>query len=245
LKNSAYQYPLKSEPNIKSERPKCVALVSGGPDSIGYAAIQQKKGYEIYPLTVDYGQKGLFEIEVARSICHELQFQPIIILMMNDLKKIWPRTQLTDETVLIEGTYSKTVVVPIRNIVMLSAACAYALSIGAKRVIYGAHISDIGSGEEPLYPDCTPEAAIALERVLDVAHFPVGKSKLEIWSPAREGWTKAVNISKAAALMGDVIFKTWSCYDMGPIHCGICESCQNRKAAFKSANIKDLTEYRN
>ena len=49
--------------------------------------------------------------------------------------------------------------------------------------------------------------------------------------------------------LGDKIFQTWSCYSDGinigerRIHCGICESCINRRKAFKNSNIRDKTEY--
>ena len=39
------------------------------------------------------------------------------------------------------------------------------------------------------------------------------------------------------------IFKTWSCYSSGKYHCGVCESCNNRKIAFDKSGIKDKTKY--
>ncbi len=73
--------------------------------------------------------------------------------------------------------YKPTVIVPIRNVDFLSIANAYALSISAEVVTYGAHLNGIAPREdtgEPLYPDCHPDTALAFEEVLKAAHFPVG-----------------------------------------------------------------------
>ena len=58
-----------------------------------------------------------------------------------------------------------------------------------------------------------------------------------------------INISKSQVLqkgykvLRKKIFKTWSCYSNKKFHCGSCESCNNRKAAFVEAGIPDKTKY--
>ena len=44
-------------------------------------------------------------------------------------------------------------------------------------------------------------------------------------------------------VIGNEIFRTWSCYSNGRIHCGKCESCNNRKSAFLKLSIEDKTRY--
>lgn len=226
---------------------KAVSMISGGIDSTSYAALWKTRGYIIYPMMFDYGQKGRKEIEVAKRISKVLEFKEPLVLNISSLKNVWLRTQLLDELVSIEKDYSPTVVVPIRNVVFLAIACAYALSIGAKVVTYGAHIDDIAARRdtgEPLYPDCHPNVAMILEEAVRMAHFPVGTKKLEIWSPAREGLTKAQNLRKGYELLRDLIYETWSCYLSNVIHCGTCESCINRHKAFIEAEVPDKTHYR-
>lgn len=198
-------------------------------------------------MVFDYGQKGRKEVEVARMISRILEFEEPLVLNISSLKKLWLGTQLLDELVDVERDYSPTMVVPMRNVVFLVIACAYALNIGAEVVTYGSHLNDIVARRdtgEPLYPDCHPSVALAIEEVMKIAHFPVGVKKLEVWSPAREGLTKAQNLRRGYELLGDLTYETWSCYLSDSVHCGKCESCINRHRAFIEARIPDKTHYR-
>lgn len=226
---------------------KAVSVISGGVDSVSYAALWKSRGYTIYPIIFDYGQKGRKEIDVAKNLSKALTFEEPLIVDISSIKSIWLGTQLLDELVKVERDYGPTVVVPMRNVVFLTIACAYALSIKAEIVTYGAHLNDISPRKdtgEPLYPDCHPNVGLILEEVVKVAHFPVGQKKLEVWSPAREGLTKAQNLRKGYELLGNLIYETWSCYLSDSVHCGVCESCVNRHKAFIEAGIPDRTRYR-
>lgn len=222
-----------------------MAVISGGPDSITYAALWRDRGYEVHPIAFDYGQKGRKEIRVMKSISGRLGFLKPVVLDVSSMASLWRRTQLTDPGVKVGDTYSPSVVVPLRNGVFLMIASAYALSIGASRVVYGAHMDDIagrpGDGR-PMYPDCTPEFACSLEEAIARGHFE-DREKLEIWSPAREGMTKGDLLRQGWKVLGDLLFETWSCYLSGRWHCGRCESCRNRKKAFAAAGLTDKTLY--
>jgi 7-cyano-7-deazaguanine synthase len=225
---------------------KAVAIISGGLDSVGYAAHWQTKGYKVHPLIFNYGQKGSKEIEAALKLSVKLRFEKPLVLDISSLRELWTGTQLVDSKVRVEKEYKSTVVIPIRNVVFLSIASAYALSISASIVTYGAQLDDVkprNDTGEPLYPDCHPETASTFEEILKVAHFPVGVKKVEIWSPAREGLTKAQNLRRSYEILKDLIYETWSCYLSGTVHCGECESCINRHRAFIEAGIPDKTRY--
>ncbi len=224
---------------------KAVSIVSGGPDSTGYAAIWKSRGYTIYPVIFKYGQKGIKEVEVAQELCRKLGFEEPLVLDISFMAKLWRGSQLTDESVRVEEEYKPTVIVPLRNAVFLTIATAYAMNIGASIVTYGAHLDDVKLTPEgePCYPDCHPAFAVALETALNLGHIPTYRRKVEIWCPAREGWSKAENLRRAYQVMGDLIFETWSCYVSGPVHCGRCQSCRDRKRAFKEAGIPDKTVY--
>jgi 7-cyano-7-deazaguanine synthase len=77
------------------------------------------------------------------------------------------------------------------------------------------------------------------------------RQKVSVWCPALSGIDKPGLLKMGYQFLGDAIFRTWSCYSNGVKHnrelqqrqCGICESCMNRKIAFKKAKIEDLTLY--
>lgn len=224
---------------------KVVAVVSGGVDSISYMAQYVSKGYEVHPLFFNYGHKGVKEVVAVLELCKSLKTAEPIVIDLRSLSRIWRGTQLVDKEVAIKEKYAPSVVVPLRNAVFLTIAAAYAISIGAEYVIYGSHLDDVKPREdvdEPMYPDCSPTFARALESALNLGHSML-EARIKIMSPAIEGLSKAENLRRGYEVLGDLIFKTWSCYTSGPAHCGRCESDINRHRAFIEAGIPDKTDY--
>ncbi len=222
-----------------------MAIISGGPDSIGYACLWKLKGYAIHPILFSYGQKGLKEVEVAKRLFACLNFEAPLEVDISFMKELWKGIQLTDEGIKIEETYKPSVVVPLRNALFLTIGMIYAIFIDADVVIYGATLSDCSLREQedkPMYPDCTPQFLEGLQKALNIGHF-WNVTKVELWSPARESLTKSELLRRSFEIMGDLIFETWSCYLSGNKQCGKCESCMNRKKAFEEAGIIDRTKY--
>ena len=221
---------------------KAVVIVSGGLDSCGVASYWKNKGYDLAILTFDYGQRAKQEIRRAIELGQYLKVTEHKVVDISFMKHLYGSTNvLTDESKEMPSHFQSNIIVPIRNAVFLTIAAAYTFSLGAKVLAYGAHLSD-----KP-YPDCRPEFAGKLSDVLNLGDIDAIEAgthpSINIWSPAIGGLRKEEMLKISYSLLENRIFRTWSCYLDGERQCGKCESCNNRKDAFKRAGIVDLTEY--
>lgn len=221
---------------------KAVCILSGGLDSSGVAAFWKSKDRELYLLTFDYGQRARHEIEQALKIGELLRAKEHRVLDISFMKELYGNTNvLTDKTLKMPSSFQSNIIAPIRNAVFLTIATAYAFSVHADLVAYGAHLTD-----KP-YPDCRPEFAEKLQDALNLGDIDSIKTKthprINIWSPSIAGLSKADLLKRSHRLLRGGIFLTWSCYLDGKAQCGKCESCMNRRAAFAQANINDMTTY--
>ena len=220
---------------------KAVVVFSGGVDSVCAVSFLKSK-YELYGVTFSYGQKANMEISAAKSFAKKLGLKQHKIIDIDFMKELYGDSNvLTSSKRKIPSKFEYSIVVPIRNAVFLSVASAWAYTLNASLVAYGAHTGDRH------YPDCRPTFAKKLESAFNQGEIDGINSKLrkkiEIWSPYREGLSKSDLLKKGEIVLGNSIFRTWSCYSNKKLHCGVCESCNNRKIAFEKAGIIDKTKY--
>lgn len=220
---------------------KAVIVFSGGIDSICAVSFLKSK-YELYGITFSYGQKASREIAAAKSFAKKLGLKQHKIIDIGFMKELYGDSNvLTSTKRKIPSKFEYSIVVPIRNAVFLSVASAWAFTLNASLVVYGAHMGDKN------YPDCRPTFAKKLEAAFNQGEIDGINSGLrkniKIWSPYRERLSKSDLLKDGAKVLGDSIFKTWSCYSNKKYHCGVCESCNNRKSAFQKAGMMDKTKY--
>jgi 7-cyano-7-deazaguanine synthase len=217
-------------------------VFSGGLDSV-CTAIHLQSRFELYAITFSYGQKANQEITLAKFFAKILKLKEHKIVNIKFMKGLYEKTNvLTNSTMKIPSKFDYSVVVPIRNAVFLSIAFAWAFSKNAQLVAYGAHKGD------QRYPDCRPSFSKLIEQAFNEGEIDGIKEglrkKIRVWTPFIAGLSKSDLLKIGYGRLGDEIFKTWSCYADTKIHCGRCESCNNRKAAFRNARINDKTKYR-
>ncbi len=211
---------------------KCVVLLSGGPDSATVAYWAKRKGFDVSAMACKYGQIAVKEVESAARIASELG-ATIKLIDLSSLGEIFVGvTSLVDDQVPMTSSFTQPIIVPFRNAIFLSAAVAYSAALDASRIYYGAQGSDA-----PYYPDCRREFYDAFQTA---SRLGTGR---EIFVEAPFNQMSKSDVMKLGAELGVPYDLTWSCYFNRAKHCGTCESCNNRKKAFKEAGITDPTQY--
>ena len=216
---------------------KAVVLLSGGLDSYTAGALAREAGFDVYALTVKYGQRHGQEILASRKIAEALGVKAHREIGV-DLATIGGSALLGDGEVpkggpapdAIPSTY-----VPARNTVMLAIALAWAEVLGAYDIFIGVNALDYSG-----YPDCRPEFIEAFERTAKLAtKAGVEGKEFRIQAPLI-AMTKAQIIQRGMALGLDYGL-THSCYDPLPhgAPCGACDSCVLRARGFDEAGVKD------
>ena len=214
---------------------KVVVIYSGGMDSFTVLNRAVRDGKQVYALSFDYGQKHVKELEFAAKVCNELNI-PHKIVDISAINQLIGGSSLTDDIDIPEGHYEeesmKSTVVPNRNMILLSMAVGYAVSVEANQVYYGAH-----SGDHAIYPDCRPEFVEKMNDVCQIANYEA----VEIYSPYLKD-TK-IDILTDGIKMDLDYGKSWTCYNGRAKACGKCGACQERLEAFEKNGIVDPLSY--
>ncbi len=213
---------------------KAVVLLSGGLDSTTVAYLAARSGFDIYALTIRYGQRHERELDAARRICQELNVHEhrIVSLDMGS----WG-SSLTGESPLptdgvddgIPSTW-----VPMRNLIFLGIASGYAEVVRADAIYIGVSQVDYSG-----YPDCRAEFVAAYQRAADLAskQFVEDGTSIPVITPLMHlSKTGTIRLGRSLGVDYDL---TWSCYEGGAAPCGVCDSCRIRTAAFAQIELED------
>ncbi len=215
---------------------KAVILSSGGIDSTTAMAIAKAENYELYSLTLDYGQRHKIEIESAKKVADFfcVKEHKIIVIGLDEIGG----SALTDNIdVPMDNASTEIPVtyVPARNTIFLAIALAWAEVVGANDIFIGANILDYSG-----YPDCRPEYLKAFEKLANLGtKAGIKGRKIKIHAPLLK-MSKAEIIKKGIKLGIDYSI-TWSCYDprADGKACGKCDSCKFRLKGFKEAGYEE------
>ncbi len=224
-------------PASPSDRP-AVVLLSGGLDSYTAAAIVRAEGFDLYALTVAYGQRHARELDAARAVAAALGVRRHVEVPL-DLTTFGGSALTSDIAVPKDRDLGENGIpityVPARNTVFLSLALAWAETLGATDIVIGVNALDYSG-----YPDCRPEFLEAFERLAARAtKAGVEGARVRVRAPLVQ-MSKADIIRRGLALGLDYSL-THSCYDPGADGrpCRRCDSCRLRAKGFAEAGALD------
>jgi len=223
---------------------KAIILFSGGLDSTTLLYTAIKDNYEIFPLTFSYSQKHSVEISICKKHLQKLGIENHQII--NLTPEIFQGSALTSLANIPKNRSKKemevgipTTYVPVRNLIFLSTAVAYAESINAKHIFIGVNALDYSG-----YPDCRPDFINSFQETANLAS-----------REGREGRTISIHTPLIHLQKHEIIqlgFSnsvpyefTWSCYDPVVLSndtyapCHECDSCILRESGFKKAGQLD------
>ena len=134
---------------------RAVVLLSGGLDSATAAALAKRERYELFALTVRYGQTHRHEVEAARRVAAALAVTRHVELDV-DLSAFGGSALVGDGEIpkdrAIDASGIPSTYVPARNTVFLALALGWAEVADADCLVIGGNALDYSG-----YPDCRPE----------------------------------------------------------------------------------------
>ena len=176
-----------------------ILLLSGGLDSATLLYKARAEGVEVEAVVVDYGQHAAKQEERAA-----------MVLCMDKAIAHFVKRPLLRELPSME---SKDVVIPARNLLLITTAVEIAITRGHGEVQIGCNKQD-----GALFPDCFPRFVVSLHATC-VEAYGVGiraplinMTKAQVWQLASE--------------LGVPTDQTWSCYAAGKEECGKCLACE-------------------
>lgn len=221
---------------------RAVVLLSGGLDSTTTFALAKAKGFDVYALSVDYGQRHRVELERAAIIAKALGAVEHRTVKL-DLRQIGGSALTADLDVPKDRTDADMnhgipiTYVPARNTMLLGLALGYAEVVGSFDLFIGVNVLDFSG-----YPDCRPEFLTAFENLANLAtKAGVEGGRFRVHAPLLK-LTKA-EIIREGVRLGVDYSQTLSCYDPDAKGraCGHCDSCLLRKKGFAEAGVDDPT----
>ena len=227
---------------------KLVLAFSGGMDSSVLLFMAAERGYEeIHTVTFDYGQRHRREMQCVPLQQWDLQEKyPSIkftnkVLDVSYLKDISPTSSLTNLDIdnpdisKIAGDAQPVSYVPFRNQMFITICCAYAESLGADTVWYGAaqvdSLAGYWDGSQEFVDNINQLAALNRQHRILIEAPLLSLSKAEI---IQEGVRLGVQFEN-----------TWTCYSNREdgLADATTPSSSLRVQGFISAGYKDPIKY--
>ena len=230
---------------------KLVLTLSGGMDSSVLLYMAQDRGFEeIHTVTFDYGQRHRRELDCVNKQLSNFaeRYGDWVnlkvtnkVLDVNYIRDIAPTSSLTNKDIdnpdisNMAGDAQPVSYVPFRNLMFLSICSAYAESVGADTVWYGAAEVDSLAG----YWDGSEEFVDTVNSVTDLNRENRIKVEAPLLVMSKE------DIIKEGVRLGVIFNDTWTCYSdrEDGLADATTPSSSMRVKGFVNAGYKDPVKY--
>lgn len=213
---------------------KTSVLVSGGVESAALLDWALRRGGEVFPVYVRGGHAWeKAELSALRRYLAAVagpRLKPLSVIFL-PVADVYRRASwsLSGRGVPAARTADAAVYLPGRNLLLLAKAAVFSAERRIGRICLGSLASNP-------FPDARPAFLDSMERAVSLG---LG-FRLRVTAPFRR-LHKAEVIARSRDLPWSL---TFSC--MAPrrgLHCGRCNKCGERKAAFREAGVADTTRY--
>ena len=214
-----------------------VVVFSGGQDSTTCLAWARKQFDDVHALTFDYGQRHAVELQAARDVAEHLGVKHTVADLSAFGKLSASALTRADVDVATGGGLHDlpSTFTPGRNLVFLTMAASYAISVGSRDLITGVCETDYSG-----YPDCRRQTIDALEKAINLGN---GLDDFQIHTPLMF-LNKAQTVALAQGLGAlDALALSHTCYMGARPACGMCPACVLRLKGFAEAGVTDPIAY--
>lgn len=204
-------------------------LHSGGIDSTLLASSLKEEGKDPTSLYFNVGHNAASkELSAVRATTGLLDICSEVI----DLSTVRQTFVSSSQSVLAAVPNPGKHVLELGSLLLLGPAITY-----ARRMC----INTIYIGYTKLDADYSQEYSNDFLGAISELSAKAGFDKINIEAPFLNETKEAV--LKRGSTLQELLAQTWSCVLDEELHCGTCQACQSRKAAFSSAGIVDPTHY--
>ena len=215
---------------------KVVMGLSGGMDSATMAGYYLDRGYEVIPVSFNYGSKhNAYEARAAENLA-EFYGLKIIRIDLPFINALFSSNLLGRGGDIPEGDYRadnmSLTVVPARNVIFISIMMGLAWSIGAEVVAVGVH-----AGDHTIYEDCRAGFIAAM----NAAVIQGSGDRVRLEAPFQ--YLDKAGILNIGYGLGVPYRLTRTCYKDQELSCRKCGSCRERLEAFTMVGKLDPILY--
>lgn len=224
---------VEESPTMLNTRTKIAVLASGGLDSCILVGHLLAKGHPVQPL---YVRAGLVWEDAERTALRRFLAQVSapdlceLVALDLPLKDLYgDHWSVTGDNVPGADTPDEAVFLPGRNLLLIIKAALWCQLHGIPQLA----LAPLGTSP---FADAAPEFFAAFQSVLNWT----GGRRIEIVTPfTRHNKLQVMQLGAHLPLES-----TFSCISpIGGRHCGRCNKCAERRAAFASAGLRDATDY--